>query len=141
MRHLLGALIGLLGAPLVLLLWAVGIVRVQRGYVLLKFDFGTAGVGLLLILLSGLVLGLIVAARRVSFLATLIAAVPMLAAVVVELATPGELFALVPGSGPVNRGLLTVLSTGGEALIAGLLLIVTIIPVAHRTRAAPPPPY
>lgn len=135
MRHLGGAVLGLIGAALILLAWGYGIVRTAGAYQAQDIASSRGVTGLAAIAGGGVVLALIVVARRMTFLAPLFTGLVMLALQVVELLSRDTTrFGFLPDDA---ANALVILNGLGFGLGIGVMMIV-IAAIPGPARSAGP---
>ena len=138
MKHLGGAVLGLVGALLAWLVTGVGFAQAFRALQL--FDLGAVRTaGALLLLLGGALLGAAAATGLLSAAGPLTGALVLLAASLVELAAPGV---LLTANGPLDdpaTGMGLLLQSQLTLVPAGLLLVAAV--VVRRRPAAPAPAF
>jgi hypothetical protein len=144
-RHLGGFVIGLVGALFGLALLSLGLGRAVDALRVLELGAGRL-VAALLLLLGGLVLGAVVAARRLSPAAPLTGGALLLLLSLIDLAAPRWLFELGLGGGPGSLGYgLSILFGYQISIVPAAILLVSTLAGSRAPAAAPmlvgPPVY
>lgn len=124
MRHVAGAVLGLVAVPVLLVVWAYGYGRSLRTFSLLAGGSSGRAVALTLLVVVGILAGLLVLAGRISPLAPLLAGVCFVALSVVEVVSPGATWSRIPPGPAAGQGLLSLLVLGLPGLLGGLLVVV-----------------